>query len=199
MHWADWITWINNPPTAIYVGGVWERQIRTARGTLNALVKTHGKSLENKSLHTLLVEVEAIVNSRPLTTEIISEVKSDIPLSLANLLIMKSKVILPPPRCFSSADIYSWKHWRRVPHVANQFWLRWCKEFLQTLQERNTCKTWRRNFRNGDIVLPKTETHQNHWPVTCIVETFEDKHSLCEQSDWGLEAKIILNKNWFDQ
>ena len=89
------------------MGGVWERQIRTARGILNALVKTHGKSLDDQSLHTLLVEVEALVNSRPMTTETISDVTSDIPLSPANLLIMKSKVILPPPGCFSSADIYS--------------------------------------------------------------------------------------------
>ena len=79
------------------MGGVWKRQTRTARGILNALVKTHGKSLDNESLHTVLVEVEAIVNSRPVTTENISDLKSDIPLSPANLLTMKSKVILPPP------------------------------------------------------------------------------------------------------
>ena len=91
MHGADWITWINNPPTVNHMGGVWERQIRTARGILNAFVKTHGKSLDHDLLHSLPVEVEAIVNSRPMTTENISDVKSNIPLSPANLLTMKSK------------------------------------------------------------------------------------------------------------
>ena len=119
VHRADWITWINNPPTASHMGGVWERQIRKARGILNALVKTQGRNLDNKSLHMLLVEVEAIVNSRPMTTETISDIKSDIPLSAANLLTMKSKVILPPPGYLSSADIYCRKHWRRVQHIAN--------------------------------------------------------------------------------
>ena len=38
----------------------------------------HVKSLDDESLHTLLVEIEAIVNSRPMTTETISDVKSDI-------------------------------------------------------------------------------------------------------------------------
>ena len=61
---ADWITWIRNPPTASHMGGVWERQIRTARNILNALLKTHGRSLNDEALHTLLIEVEAIVNSR---------------------------------------------------------------------------------------------------------------------------------------
>ena len=60
---ADWITWIRNPPTASHMGGVWERQIRTARSILNALLKTHGRSLNDEALHTLLIEVEAIVNS----------------------------------------------------------------------------------------------------------------------------------------
>ena len=56
-------------------------------------------------------------------------------------------------------------------------------EFLRTLQERKTCKTRKRNFRNGDIVLLKAETHRNHWPVACIIETLADKHGVGEQSD----------------
>ena len=116
-------------PMASHIGGVWERQIRTSRGILNTLVKTQGKSLDDESLNTLLVKVEAIVNSRPMTTETISDVKSDIPLSPVNLLTMKLKVILPPPGCFSSADIYSRKCWKRVQHIANELWSRWCKEF----------------------------------------------------------------------
>ena len=158
------------------MGGVCERQIRTARGIRNALIKTHGKSLDEESLHTWLVEVEATVNSRLMTTETISDVKSDIPLSPANLLTMKSIVILPPPGCFSSAYISIRKRWRRVQHIANEFWSRWRKEFLQTLQEHKTCKTRRRNFRNGDIVLLKAETHRSHWLIARIIETFEDKY-----------------------
>ena len=114
MHGADWIIWINNPPTASHMGGIWQRQIRTARGILNAFIKTHGKSLDNESLHTLLVKLEATVDSSLMTTETICDVKSDIPLSPANLLTMKSKVILPSPGCFSSADMYRRKRWRRV-------------------------------------------------------------------------------------
>ena len=63
MHDADWITWINDPPTVSHMGGVWKRQIRTARDILNALDKTHQKSLDEEPLYTMLVEVEAIVNS----------------------------------------------------------------------------------------------------------------------------------------
>ena len=108
-HGADWITWIKNPPTASHMGVVWERQIRTARCILNALLKTHGRSLNNEALHTLL------------TVETINDVGSYIPLSPLNLLTMKSKVVLPPPGSFTPADLYSRKRWRRVKHISNEF------------------------------------------------------------------------------
>ena len=63
------------------MGGVWQRQIRSARTILTFLLKTHGTSLNDESLHSLLMEVEAIVNSHPLTTDLLSDVSSMIPLS----------------------------------------------------------------------------------------------------------------------
>ena len=106
------------------MGGGWEKQIRTERDIFNTLVKTHGKTLDGKSLHTLLVEVEAIVNSREMTAETISDVKNDILLSPVNLPTMNSKVISPLSGSFSSAHIYCQKRWRRFQHITNKFWSR---------------------------------------------------------------------------
>ena len=97
--------------------------------------KNIGKILDSESLHTLLLEVEVIVNSRPITIESISDAISDISLSPANLLIMKLKVILPLPP-FLSADIYYQKHWRRVQHRANE----------QKLQEQKRAKVGKKTF-----------------------------------------------------
>ena len=87
------------------MGSVWERKIRSVRKILESLLKTHGASLSDESLQTLLVEVEAIKNSRPLTTNLLSDANSLIPLSPINLLTMKSKVVMPPPGVFSTPDI----------------------------------------------------------------------------------------------
>ena len=88
------------------MGGVWEHQICSARAILNSLLKTHGRSISDESLQTLLVEVEAIINSRPLTTDVLSDVTCLAPLSPVNLLTMKSKVVMPPPGHFTSPDRY---------------------------------------------------------------------------------------------
>ena len=83
---SDWNTWENNPPAASHMGGIWERQIRTARTILDALLKTHSCSLNDEKFRTLLAETERIINYRPLTVETLSYIYSQIPLSPSNLL-----------------------------------------------------------------------------------------------------------------
>ena len=45
------------------MGGILERQIRSAREILNSLLQTHGHSLDEESLQTLITETEAVINS----------------------------------------------------------------------------------------------------------------------------------------
>ena len=91
---------------------------------------------ELKSLRILFAETEAILNSRPLTVQTLDDVKSEQPLSPNNILTMKTKVVMPPPGEFVRADEFSRRRWRRVQHIANEFWQRWRKEFLSALQFR---------------------------------------------------------------
>ena len=74
------------------MGGVWEQQIRSAQSILNSLLKTHGSNLTKESLQTLVVEVEVIVNSGSLTTELVNDLTRLAPLSPINLLLMRSRV-----------------------------------------------------------------------------------------------------------
>ena len=100
------------------MGGAWEYHIQSARNILAALLKTHGQSLNDKGLRTLVVETEAIINSRPLTVESLSDINSEIPLSPSNLLTMKIDAIMPPPVVFNRLDLYSHRRWRQVQHIA---------------------------------------------------------------------------------
>ena len=44
-HGGDWIKWNKSPPLASHTGGVWERQIQSARPILSSLLITPGQSL----------------------------------------------------------------------------------------------------------------------------------------------------------
>ena len=152
---CDWFHFKMNVPSASHMGGTWERQIRTVRNVLATLLHKNGLQLDDQSLYTLMCEAEAIVNSRPLTIDSLSDPQSLTPLTPNHLLTMKTKVVLPPPGAFQSVDKYCRKRWRRVQHLANQFWVRWKKEYFVNLQQRQKWLKPRRNLCVGDIVLIK--------------------------------------------
>ena len=69
---CDWFDFKFNAPSASHMGGIWERQIRTVRAVLSAILEKNGTQLNDEALSTFMCEAEAIVNSRPLTINNIS-------------------------------------------------------------------------------------------------------------------------------
>ena len=128
---ADWVIDSKpNPPAASHMGGVWERQIRGVKTILTTLMKEFGHMINGKCFSTLLVEAENTVNSRPLTFPTTDPDNCEAPLYPNSILTLISKLVMPPP------DLYARKHWKRVQYLAEVFWFRWKKEYLNSLQER---------------------------------------------------------------
>ena len=82
------------------MGGSWERQIRTVRSVLTSLLEETGRQLDDETFRTLLKEVQAIVNSRPMALNDMSSPDLPDPLTPNHLLTMKSKVLMPPAGVF---------------------------------------------------------------------------------------------------
>ena len=193
---CDWITWEFNTPDASHMGGVWERQIRTVRGILTSLMKSHQGVLNNESFNTLIKEVECIVNSRPLTVEDLNDPNSQ-PLSPNQLLTMKTKAVLPPPGNFQNHGVYCRKQWRIVQNLADQFWNRWRKGYLNTLQPRQKWLKEQRNFKVGDIVLIKDGDlfgARNNWPLARIIEVYPNKDGLVRSVKLHVSTKDLKGK-----
>ena len=167
------IKWTFNPPTASNMGGAWERLIRTVRKVLAGLMQEHGACLDIESFHTLLCEVEAIINSRPLTG-IVSDVDFE-PLTPNHILTGRSNVTGPPPGVFGDADLYVRRRWRRVQYLANLFWSRWHNEYLLLQQRRQKWTQPRRNLGIDDIVLIKDDTLPRcSWLLGRVLATEDD-------------------------
>ena len=169
------IDWIKNPASASNFGGVWERQIFSIRNVMNALIREHGNCLDEESLRTFLCEAEYTINNKPLTVETLSDPLSAPPLSPSMLLTGKTRLVLPPPGEFKREDLYCRKRWRCTQHLAQEFWSRWSKEYLQQLQARNKWIQPQRNFQVGDVVLLKeNQSPRNRWPMAKVVATHPD-------------------------
>lgn len=169
------ITWIFNSPSASHQGGIWERQIRSVRRILSALLRE--QSLTDDSLHTLLCEVESIINGRPITT--LSDNPHDLePLTPNHLLLMKMQPNIPPG-VFNRNDLYSKRRWRQVQYLANLFWTRWAREYIPLLQERQKWSAQKRNLQTGDVVLVvDNTTPRNTWTMGRIIQTLPDSAGL---------------------
>ena len=77
-----------------------------------------------------MCEVEAIVNSRPITKS--SNDPRDLEALMLNHMLLLRSGARFPPGVFSSDDTYSRRRWRQVQYLANLFWRRWIKEYLPT-------------------------------------------------------------------
>lgn len=135
--------------------------------------------IDDTSLRTFFYEAMSIINSRPLTTDSISDPKSLEPLTPNHIITMKSSVPLPPPGNFLKEDLYARKRWRRVQFLAEQFWSRWRKEYLAGIMLRQKWHTPRRNIQIGDIVLLKEEdAHRNDWKLARVIDTHKNDNGL---------------------
>jgi hypothetical protein len=175
-----------NPPSSSHMGGVWERQIRNIRNVLTGIMDSSASRLDTSSLRTFMYEAMAIVNSRPLTTENLERADGPLPLTPNHLLTMKSGIVMPPPPgSFVQEDLYLKKRWRRVQYLANLFWTRWKREYLQTLQTRKTWQRPQQNISIGDIVLLHDDgICRADWKIAKVVKTYP--------GDDGLVRKVEL-------
>lgn len=164
------IEWKFNPPLASHQGGVWERLIRSIRRILHAMI---GERLVNEeTLRTFLVEVEKVMNDRPLTK--VSDDPADLEVLTPNHILLLRRNPASVPEEIDEADKYK-ARWKHVHLLANEFWQRWTKEYLPALQERQRWLEKKANLKVGDLVLVADKnTPRGQWPKALIEEVYPD-------------------------
>lgn len=130
------IRWHFNPPSAPHFGGLWEAAVRSAKHHLLRVLGENSASFED--YNTLLTQVEACMNSRPLTA--LSNDPTDLePLTPGHFLTGASLQALPEPD-YSHIPGNRLNRWQMVQQQTQNFWKRWRSEYLTQLQSRT--KNW---------------------------------------------------------
>ena len=129
------------------------------------------KRLSFDIFQTIMVEVEAILNSRPLTN-VADQPENEEPLTLNHFLIQRPYSSLPTGN-FGDQQPASFKNWKHVQQLMNHVWRRLIKEYLPTLLKR---RKWTDNnqppLKVGDVVwVLKDLTPRGIWPLGRVVET----------------------------
>jgi len=173
------IRWEFNPPQASNMGGIWERMIRSIRKIMHVLLSE--QKVSDESFATVLTEVEAIINSRPLTPVSVDPASNNEPLTPNHLLLVGTTPDLVSG-VFKHEDNYVRRRWRQIHYLADQFWIRWTREYLQTLQVRHKWTKLEKNYKVKDVVLLYDEhVPRSKWKMGRIVEVYPDSCNRVRQ------------------
>jgi hypothetical protein len=178
------IKWKFNPPRASHMGGSWERMIGVIRRILDSMfLDLRRKPLTHDVLCTLMAEMCAIVNSRPVAP-VLYDPASPLILTPSMLLTSKTGADHVPSDSVDIKETY--KHqWKHVQILANIFWKLWKNEYLQSLQQRHKWQSVRENVAEGDLVLVKDcGLHRSDWFTGIVSRVFpSDSDSLVRSAE----------------
>ncbi|XP_075232505.1 uncharacterized protein LOC142330921 [Lycorma delicatula] len=135
--------WSFIPPSSPHFVGLWESGIKSVKFHLRSFV---GQTiLTFKEFYTILTQIEACLNSRPLFA-ISNDPKDPEPLTPGHFLIGSPLTSFPDPD-FSEIPENRLGRWQLLQKFIQVIWKRWSKDYLHQLQQRNK---WR--FPNRNLV-----------------------------------------------
>lgn len=160
------ISWYFNPPSSPHFGGLWEAGVKSTKSLIIRSIGTH--RLTSEELTTLLAQVEATLNSRPLCA------LSNDPLDLealtpSHFLTLEPPNALPEPS-LRNVPFSKLQRWRLITDIHRHFWSRWTNEYLSSLQIRTKWTDSIKSLTIGDLVLIKQSTHPLYWRLGRIIK-----------------------------
>lgn len=170
------ICWSFNPPSAPHFGGLWEAGIKSVKSHLMRVIGH--QILTYEELYTVLVQIEATLNSRPLCP--LSSDPHDLSvLTPGHFLTLEPLTSVPSPD-LSYLPVNRLSRWQLLQRLHQDFWRRWHCEYLHTLQQRHK---WIKNAQNvspGMLVLIKEDnTPPLKWRLGRIEQVHPGKDEVC--------------------
>lgn len=107
-----------NPPLSPHFGGTWEREIRSVKAALQVILK--GQIVSEEVLLTVLIEVEGILNPKPLGY-VSSDIADEDPIT-PNLLLMGRRDASLPQATYGPGELLGRRKWRHSQVIADRFW-----------------------------------------------------------------------------
>ena len=199
------VVWSYNIEGAPWWGGFFERTVKSVKRCLKKVIGL--AKLTYEELLTILIEVECVLNSRPLTYVYDDATE---PLTPSHLVLGKRLLTSSTNRSYgnqaeaSSSRDELQKRAQHLEMVLNHFWNRWRKEYLTELREHH-----RRTRRSGkavqvgDIVcVYEDKIPRQQWKLARIVNLFTGRDAevraaalrVCDKSGKVIEMRRPLQK-----
>jgi len=163
----DGTQWKFNPPSAPHFGGKWEAGVKSVKFHLKRIVGD--TLLTYEEFNTLLTQIEAILNSRPLTS--CTDDPEDLNVLTPGHFIMGCPPTTIPEPSTEAIKVSHLSRWQLIRQMTERFWTRWSKECLQRYQAIYKWTESTQPIREGSIVLVLDERYPpTKWPLGLVLK-----------------------------
>ena len=181
------IRWKFITPRSPWQGGFYERLIGIVKGCLRKVL--FRRKISMGELHTILTEVEARVNNRPLTY--VNELPDNLETITPSHLLCGHRINLSPivPYIEGDDDEYNSspqalnERYKYIQRILMRWQKLWANEYLTSLREkhygnRDPSRRFQQQLKVGDVVLLHSETPRETWPLARILEVYPDNQGM---------------------
>ncbi|XP_065091295.1 uncharacterized protein LOC135712267 [Ochlerotatus camptorhynchus] len=149
----DSITFKFIPAKSPNFGGLWEAAVKSLKGHMRKVIGN--RMLKQDEMLTVVTQIEACLNSRPLTP--LSNDPSDLEvLTPGHFLIQRPLTAVPEPSLLELPE-GRLSRWQQVQRYSQVIWKHWSTDYLSNLQSRNKWTRHRNNLDVGAMVLLKED------------------------------------------
>ncbi|XP_072569309.1 uncharacterized protein [Paramormyrops kingsleyae] len=158
-----------NPPASPHFGGVWEREIRSVKAALYTTIGS--QTVSEEVLTTVLIEVESILNSKPLGY--VSANVADLDPVTPNYLLMGRPDTSLPQVIYPQSEMLGRRRWRHSQVLADRFWTAFVRNYLPSLQTRGKWRISTPNITVGSVVMMvDPQLPRSLWQIGKVVKVF---------------------------
>ncbi|XP_054746529.1 uncharacterized protein LOC129251194 [Anastrepha obliqua] len=161
------VTWHFIPPGSPNFGGIWEAGIKSIKHHLKRIIGSAKLTFEE--FYTLLKQVEAVLNSRPISA--LTEDATDLAALTPGHFLVGGPLVATPEPSLLDVNPNRLKRWKQLQQMQQHFWARWSCEYLRELQVRRKWHQTSTNLSPGDLVLIRDERAlPTQWTLGRIID-----------------------------
>ena len=163
------IDWHFIPERAPHFGGLWEAAVKSFKTHLTRIVGN--TKLDFEEMSTVLAQIEACLNSRPLSAIPHNDDDGIEMLTPGHFLIGRPLQALPDhAQSFQKQSLL--RRWYLCQSLVRHFWERWRNEYLIAIRKHSKWKRPSKNLQIGDVVVLKEDNMVAcQWPIARVVDT----------------------------
>ncbi|XP_070171009.1 uncharacterized protein [Polyergus mexicanus] len=163
----DNVKWHFIPPSAPHFGGLWEAGVKGLKFHLKRAIGS--RTLSQIEFATLLCQIEACLNSRPISA--LHDDPNDFSALTPGHFLVGRPLVSPPEESVLDIDSNRLSRWQQVRAILEQIWRSWSSDYLHTLQQRRKWQENKPELKINELVLLKNNlAPPSKWELARILD-----------------------------